>query len=95
MLPSAFDYSSSEKDFIHLFVRNEKEITSLTKWKDVITNSGMIWVSWQKMKTGQKGEASEALIRKVAIGLGLVDIKVCSVNESWSGLKLVWRKENR
>ena len=55
----------------------------------------MIWVSWPKKSSGVKSDFTEDTIREVALPLGLVDIKVCAVDETWSGLKLVIRKENR
>ena len=54
-----------------------------------------IWVSWPKKASGLVSEIGEDEIRAVALPLGLVDIKVCAVNEVWSGLKLVLRKELR
>ncbi len=54
-----------------------------------------IWVSWPKRASGLASEIGENDIRAVALPLGLVDIKVCAVNEVWSGLKLVLRKELR
>lgn len=55
----------------------------------------MIWVSWPKKASKVPTDVTEDLIRKVALPLGLVDIKVCAVDDTWSGLKLVIRKELR
>jgi hypothetical protein len=57
--------------------------------KDEIEQNGMIWVSWQKKASGIRSGVNENMIRKVALDSGLVDVKVCSVDEIWSGLKLV------
>jgi hypothetical protein len=55
----------------------------------------VIWVSWPKKSSGVKTDITEDTIRDVALPMGLVDIKVCAVDEVWSGLKLVIRKEKR
>jgi hypothetical protein len=56
---------------------------------------GAIWVSWPKKSSKVPTDITEDTIRELALPLGLVDIKVCAVDETWSGLKLVIRKENR
>jgi hypothetical protein len=55
----------------------------------------MIWIAWPKKASGVTTDVSENAIRDFALTLGLVDIKVCAIDETWSGLKLVIRKENR
>jgi hypothetical protein len=57
--------------------------------------NGMIWVSWPKKSSKVPTDITEDTIREVALPLGLVDIKVCAVDDVWSGLKLVIRKEKR
>ena len=83
-------------DFIHLF---SKDIVSFEKQfikiKEEIEKDGMIWVSWYKKSAKIPTDMSEDIIRNTALGLGLVDVKVCAVDDKWSGLKIVWRKENR
>lgn len=59
-----------------------------------IRQGGMIWVSWPKKASGVPSEVYENAIRREAPSLGLVDVKVCAVDEAWSGLKLVIRREN-
>jgi len=59
------------------------------------TPDGTIWVSWPKKSSKVSTDMTEDTIREVALPMGLVDIKVCAVDEVWSGLKLVVRKENR
>lgn len=54
-----------------------------------------IWVSWPKKASKVPSDITEDTIREVALPLGLVDVKVCAVDDVWSGLKLVIRKENR
>lgn len=61
----------------------------------MIRQNRMIWVSWPKKTSGVKTDVTEGVIREVALPLGLVDVKVCAVDATWSGLKLVIRKELR
>ena len=61
----------------------------------MIKQDGAIWVSWYKKAAKLPTEITEDTVREVALPLGLVDIKVCAVDEKWSGLKLVIRRENR
>ena len=57
--------------------------------------AGMIWVSWPKKASKVETDITEDTIREIALPMGLVDVKVCAVDDTWSGLKLVIRKENR
>ncbi|MBK7871521.1 MAG: DUF3052 family protein [Saprospiraceae bacterium] len=83
-------------DFIHLFVKSVAELEAqLPILKDQIVKNGTIWVSWYKKSAKIPTDVNEDIIRDTALALGLVDVKVCAVDEQWSGLKLVWRKENR
>ena len=63
-----------------------KDIAGL---KDEIVPDGMIWVSWPKQAAKIATDVTEDIIRQLALANGLVDIKVCAVDEIWSGLKLV------
>ena len=60
-----------------------------------IEQDGMVWVSWPKKGSAVRSEITEDTIRDIALPMGLVDVKVCAINEVWSGLKLVFRKELR
>ncbi|MCB1167611.1 MAG: DUF3052 domain-containing protein, partial [Leptospiraceae bacterium] len=60
-----------------------------------ISPNGMIWVSWPKKASRIETDISEDTIREIIRGTDLVDVKVCAVDEVWSGLKLVIRKEKR
>jgi hypothetical protein len=83
-------------DICHFFTRSAKELaTRLPKLKAVIQQSGCIWISWPKKVSGVRTDITEDTIREIALPIGLVDIKVCAVDEIWSGLKLVIRKELR
>ena len=86
----------SEIDLWHLFTTSESELSEvLVSAKDQIKQNGMIWVSWPKKASGVASEITEDKIRAIALPLGLVDVKVCAVDDTWSGLKLVIRKGNR
>jgi hypothetical protein len=83
-------------DLVHLFVTEKARLarqlsTMLTKLKP----DGVIWVSWPKRSSKVATDITEDTIREVALPLGLVDIKVCAVDDTWSGLKLMIRKANR
>lgn len=83
-------------DLWHLFSCKRKELeTTLRSAMNQIKPDGMIWVSWPKKSSGVPSEITEDTIRKVALPMGLVDVKVCAVSDVWSGLKLVIRKELR
>ena len=80
----------------HIFVRQRAIMEShLATLRDIIDPAGQIWVSWPKKASKVETDITEDSIREVALPMGLVDIKVCAVNEIWSGLKLVIRKELR
>jgi hypothetical protein len=77
-------------DFIHYFVKEEKQLLKdITKLKNQIEKNGMIWISWPKKASKVKTDITEDVIRNIALKNGLVDVKVCAVDETWSGLKLV------
>lgn len=83
-------------DFIHVFVERSAELQrALPKLVARIKPEAMIWVSWPKRASGVATDVTEDVIREIALPLGLVDVKVCAVDETWSGLKLVIRVEQR
>ena len=67
----------------------------LSSYRAKLKSTGMVWVSWPKKSAKVPTDITEDTIREVAFPLGFVDVKVCAVNEVWSGLKLVIRKELR
>ena len=82
--------------FVHRFVTEAAVLKAgLKSWRPKIAPDGVIWISWPKKSSGIVTEVNEHLIRELALPIGLVDIKVCAVDEVWSGLKLVIRKELR
>jgi hypothetical protein len=83
-------------DLWHLFVTSRSELPAgLKRSLGEIPRDGMIWVSWPKKSSGVVSDMTEDAIREAAFPLGLVDIKVCAVDDTWSGLKLVIRKNLR
>ncbi len=87
---------SDPADILHLFTNTRDGLfRGLADAKHRIKQNGAIWVSWYKKAAKLPTEITEDTIREAALPLGLVDVKVCAVDEKWSGLKLVIRKENR
>ena len=76
-------------DFVHLFVRQSNELETLLNLKKMIKQNGAIWVSWPKRSSKVHTDLNENIIRDFALGIGLVDVKVCAIDSIWSGLKLV------
>jgi hypothetical protein len=83
-------------DMIHEFATEAKALANkLHAYRDAIAPDGMIWVSWPKKAAKLATDVTENVVRDLALPLGLVDIKVCAVDATWSGLKLVVRRTNR
>ncbi len=81
---------------VHLLVTTAEELdVQLKKLRKRLKEDAFIWVSWPKQASKVPTTVTEDTIRKLALPLGFVDIKVCAINEVWSGLKLVIRKELR
>ena len=80
----------------HVFSSSRRELASaLPTCLAEIEQDGMIWVSWPKKSSGVASTVTEDVVRELALPLGLVDVKVCAVDDTWSGLKLVIRKKLR
>ena len=87
---------SDTTDLIHLFVTRRKDLErGLKSALKSMRPDAAIWVSWPKKSSGVATDITEDTIRAVALPMGLVDIKVCAVDDVWSGLKVVVRKERR
>jgi hypothetical protein len=83
-------------DFVHVFaIARAQLVVELKRALTEIEQNGAVWVSWPKMASGVRTDITEDVIRAVALPMGLVDVKVCAVDQTWSGLKLVIRKANR
>ena len=83
-------------DFAQLFVKSEKELEiKFSQYANRLNTSGMLWVSWPKKSSGVSTDLSENIVREIGLAAGLVDVKICAVDEVWSGLKFVFRFEDR
>ena len=98
-LPSSVTFArkvTDAVDLVHLFVtRRSKLQSSLAVYRAAIRPDATIWTSWPKKSSKMPTDITEDTIREVALPLGLVDVKVCAIDDVWSGLKLVVRKELR
>ncbi|WP_192181856.1 DUF3052 family protein [Mesorhizobium amorphae] len=87
---------SLKYDAVHAFARQRAEIEDrLGDVETAIKRDGMVWVSWPKKASKVPTDVTEDVIRAEALKRDLVDVKVAAVNEIWSGLKLVIRKDRR
>jgi hypothetical protein len=83
-------------DAAHIFVAERSDLAAkLAHLLPLLDRAGFIWVSWPKRASKVSTDITEDVIRDVALPMHLVDVKVCSVDDIWSGLKLVIRKEHR
>ncbi len=83
-------------DFAQLFVKNEAELRrKFSEYAERLNASGMLWVSWPKKSSGVSTDLSENIVRDIGLAAGLVDVKICAVDEFWSGLKFVFRLKDR
>jgi hypothetical protein len=88
--------SEAPFDFIQLFSNELEELKSeLPYLKKQLKKDGIFWVSWYKKASGKRTELTDNIVRNSALETGLVDVKVCSVDDDWSGLKLVFRVKDR
>ena len=98
-IPDSVTFSErlkSGSSFVHLFTSRRSEMQKkMSILRDKISDNGAIWVSWPKKSSGISTDVTEDVIREIALPLGFVDIKVCAVDDIWSGLKLMIRRENR
>jgi hypothetical protein len=86
----------AKTDLAHLFVRSKARLGSqLAAAMRKMRPDCAVWVSWPKKSSGVATDVTEDTIREVALPMGLVDVKVCAVDETWSGLKLVIRQALR
>jgi hypothetical protein len=85
-----------ELDFAHFFTDSRTTLgREIPKLRDSLTSNGMLWVSWPKKSSGVATDLDESIVRNIGLQAGLVDVKVCAVDETWSGLKFVFRLRDR
>lgn len=86
----------AELDGVHYFVVHRTMLeTDLESLAQAIYPNGMLWISWYKKSAGNETDINEYVIRELVLPKGLVDVKVCAVDDQWSGLKIVWRRALR
>jgi hypothetical protein len=83
-------------DLIVCFVKSEKELVAqFEKLAAKLTPAGMLWISWPKKASGVPTDLTESVVQRIGLAAGLVDTKVCAINEVWSGLRFVKRLKDR
>ena len=90
------EISELQFDFLHVFVTElavlEKNWTS---WKSMLKKDGIFWISWPKGSSKLLTDLNGNIVREFGLNGGLVDVKVCAVDQDWSGLKFMYRKKDR
>ena len=83
-------------NLIVLFLNSERKLqTQFAKYAGKIARDGMLWVAWPKKSSGVVTDLSFDNVQQIGLHAGLVDVKICAVNEIWSGLKFVYRLKDR
>lgn len=96
--PSVTVNSRSKKpfDFVQLFVTTRRELEQrFPQYSAKLNPSAMFWISWPKRSSGVATDLSEDVVRAIGLANGMVDVKVCAVDDIWSGLKFVFRLKDR
>jgi hypothetical protein len=88
--------AADELDLVLVFVTGRRELARrLAALHPRLAPAGMIWVAWPKRASKVPTDVTEDVVREIALPRGLVDVKVCAIDGTWSGLKLVIRRELR
>jgi len=83
-------------DIVLLFVLNERALLrDFEKFAKKLASNGMIWVAWPKKSSGVATDLSFERVQRIGLDAGLVDVKICAIDEVWSGLKFVYRLKDR
>jgi hypothetical protein len=82
-------------DVLLWFVRSADELAGVAAHGERIFPAGVLWIAWPRRAGGHTSDITDNVIREAVLPLGLVDVKVAAIDEDWSGLKIVWRVENR
>jgi hypothetical protein len=83
-------------DFAMLFVKSQTDLRKrFARLRDRLESNGMLWVAWPKKTSGVETDLTEGIVREFGLESGLVDVKVCAVDDTWSGLKFVRRLKDR
>lgn len=87
---------SKQLDLIILFADSQKKLkTEFPRLARKLSENGMLWIAWPKKASGVITDLSDNEVRNIGLDAGLVDVKVCAVNNVWSGLKFVYRLKDR
>jgi hypothetical protein len=90
------DRLKPDSSFVHVFVKKCSDLARrLPILRERIADTGTVWISWPKKSARVPTDVTEDVVRELALPLGFVDVKVCAIDETWSGLKLMIRRENR
>ena len=96
LLEVKFTKADKDLDFIHIFSTEFKTFSKLfLSNKKFLKKDGMMWISWPKKSSKVPTDLDENIIRDFGLKNGLVDVKVCAVDDTWSGLKFVYRLSDR
>ena len=88
--------TSGALDFAMLFVKARSDLVKgFPRLRDRLESNGMLWVAWPKKTSGVETDLTEGVVRTFGLEAGLVDVKVCAVDDTWSGLKFVRRLKDR
>ena len=83
-------------DLILFFVLSERKLaTEFAKLSARLTSNGMIWIAWPKKSSGVTTDLTFDRVQRIGLDAGLVDVKICAINDTWSGLKFVYRLKDR
>jgi hypothetical protein len=83
-------------DFVLLFVHTQQALEkNFLRYAAKLTPAGMLWVSWPKKTSGVQTDLNENIVRDIGLAKGMVDVKVCAIDDVWSGLKFVFRLKDR
>lgn len=98
-LPNGVSFVTSVQgrlDFILFFAKTRSELArNFPHLAAQLVPTGMLWISWPKRASGVATDLSDSVVRQTGLDAGLVDVKVCAINEIWSGLKFVIRVKDR
>jgi hypothetical protein len=83
-------------DFVLFFTKSQHELEKdFSRYSAQLNPAGMLWVSWPKKTSGVPSSLNENIVRDIGLAKGMVDVKVCAVDDVWSGLKFVFRLKDR
>jgi len=94
--PPEHEQTDGPADVIVAFMRSAAELSAaIEELGERIFPAGSLWIAWPRRAAGHSSDITDNVIREVVLPLGLVDVKVAAIDHDWSGVKVVWRVENR